>query len=1062
MPSVSTIDLDTGIIAEDGSVSTITATISAAHSKDVTIPLTITGTATVNVDYFTDFTNKGEVKTVAGGNGYGNSQNQLYNPYGVTVDSSGNVYVADHSNQRIVKWAPGATEGISIITGIYPYGIHVDGSGNIYLSDHNNHRVLKYTLSAGSYTQSIVAGGNGQGSGLNQLNYPYGIHVDGSETIYVVDPNNHRIMKWSKDASQGIVVAGGKGQGDALNQLSNPRDLAVDSSGNIYIADRSNHRIVKWAQNAIEGVVVAGGNYGSGLDQLRYPRGIDLNSDNVMFISDTDNHRIIKWIPESISGSVVAGGNGSGSALNQLNVPQDSFISSSGDLYIVDQNNQRVQKVALNPKIVIKAGSTTDVIKFTSITDSSYEFDEKIIVTPSTSTVNATSSITDLKTITITDGSEPPVVSFSISSTTINENSSTDVVLTASMPSLAGKPIEVPFTISGTASETTEFTVSATSINIPEGSNKGTISVSTNGLDDTDVELVETIIFTYGTPVNATITETDATLNLLSDDNPILNSIEYNKTSFAEHESVKITATISEAHAKDINIPVLLSGDATQESDYTLDFTNKGLVTVLAGGRSNGNNLNQLYDPRNISIDKFGNIYVADFSNRRIMKWAPEALEGELIYSGIYPWGIHVDENENIYVSDLHRHKVLKLTLSNGSYAETTIAGNGNGGSDLNQLHYPYGIHVDESDNVYIADSHNHRIVKWGPGASQGVVVAGGNNNGNELNQLYYPYEVAVDSSNNIYVGDYSNRRIMKWAPNASEGVNIIQNTYSYGIDVDSSGNIYASDNNNSVHKYTLRNENYVKTTIAGGNSNGSALNQLNNPHGVYLNSGNIYIVDGNNHRILKVQLYPSIFLKSGSVTGELTINGYEDRTDEGDETIIITPSTSNATNVITNISTPTTLTISDNTISLVQKADPFLGLSKSSVSWGDFDNDGDKDVAIMGVSNDLGAFNDVYRNNEGSFARMNQNFTNLYDGDLSWVDLNKDGYLDLVVSGYNETPQINIYISKNNAQFFEASENDYGLPELFASKMAWGDLDNDGDIDLAITGIDANNNSAT
>ncbi|MEL1231492.1 MAG: FG-GAP-like repeat-containing protein, partial [Candidatus Neomarinimicrobiota bacterium] len=77
-----------------------------------------------------------------------------------------------------------------------------------------------------------------------------------------------------------------------------------------------------------------------------------------------------------------------------------------------------------------------------------------------------------------------------------------------------------------------------------------------------------------------------------------------------------------------------------------------------------------------------------------------------------------------------------------------------------------------------------------------------------------------------------------------------------------------------------------------------------------------------------------------------------------------------------------------------------------------------------------------------------------------SWVDLNKDGYLDLVVSGYNDTPQINIYISQNNAQYFELSENDYGLPELFASKMAWGDLDNDGDMDLAITGINAENNS--
>ena len=144
----------------------------------------------------------------------------------------------------------------------------------------------------------------------------------------------------------------------------------------------------------------------------------------------------------------------------------------------------------------------------------------------------------------------------------------------------------------------------------------------------------------------------------------------------------------------------------------------------------------------------------------------------------------------------------------------------------------------------------------------------------------------------------------------------------------------------------------------------------------------------------------------------------------------------------------------------LIQKDDPFIGLSKSSVSWGDFDNDGDKDVAIMGQSNQSGAFTDIYRNDNGEFSRMNQNFNNLYDGDLSWVDLNKDGFLDLVVSGYNKTPQLNIYISQNDAQFFSKSENDYGLPELFSSKMAWGDLDNDGDIDLAISGIDAENKS--
>ena len=103
-----------------------------------------------------------------------------------------------------------------------------------------------------------------------------------------------------------------------------------------------------------------------------------------------------------------------------------------------------------------------------------------------------------------------------------------------------------------------------------------------------------------------------------------------------------------------------------------------------------------------------------------------------------------------------------------------------------------------------------------------------------------------------------------------------------------------------------------------------------------------------------------------------------------------------------------------------------------------------------------------LYQNLRWSFcSNANQNFANLYGGDLSWVDLNKDGYLDLVVSGYNETPQINIYISKNNGTvLLQHLQMAMVCLSLFASKMAWGDLDNDGDLDLAITGIDANKNS--
>ena len=112
-------------------------------------------------------------------------------------------------------------------------------------------------------------------------------------------------------------------------------------------------------------------------------------------------------------------------------------------------------------------------------------------------------------------------------------------------------------------------------------------------------------------------------------------------------------------------------------------------------------------------------------------------------------------------------------------------------------------------------------------------------------------------------------------------------------------------------------------------------------------------------------------------------------------------------------------------------------------------------DLAIMGQSNSAGAVTAIYKNNEGTFEDTNQELTKVYDGDLSWVDINKDGWLDLVVTGYNEGGKTNIYISSNDGQTFEKSTSEWGIPNAYASKMSWGDLDNDGDIDLALVGID-------
>ncbi|CAF4982535.1 unnamed protein product, partial [Rotaria socialis] len=79
------------------------------------------------------------------------------------------------------------------------------------VSDYSNHRVMKWE--EGAKQGIIVAGVQSQGSGLTQLSYPYGVVVDQSGTVYVVDQGNNRIMAWKKGATEGSIVIGGNGKG---------------------------------------------------------------------------------------------------------------------------------------------------------------------------------------------------------------------------------------------------------------------------------------------------------------------------------------------------------------------------------------------------------------------------------------------------------------------------------------------------------------------------------------------------------------------------------------------------------------------------------------------------------------------------------------------------------------------------------------------------------------------------------------------------------------------------------------------------------------------------------
>ncbi|CAF3860029.1 unnamed protein product [Rotaria sordida] len=146
----------------------------------------------------------------------------------------------------------------------------------------------------------VIAGNNGNGNAANQFNGPMGIYIDvnNGSIIYVVDSSNHRVQRWVIGGTPGTTVAGGNSNGTALNQLNSPRAVISDSNGNLYISDTNNHRIVMWTSGATVGILIAGtsGVQGSTATTLKYPNGITFDANKNLYVADSNNFRIQKYI----------------------------------------------------------------------------------------------------------------------------------------------------------------------------------------------------------------------------------------------------------------------------------------------------------------------------------------------------------------------------------------------------------------------------------------------------------------------------------------------------------------------------------------------------------------------------------------------------------------------------------------------------------------------------------------------------------------------------------------------------------------------------------------------
>ena len=232
---------------------------------------------------------------VAGGNGEGSRADQLSHPSSMIVDKeTDSLFICDCGNSRVVQWSrrKGTTSGETIIGNICIGALTMDDQRFLYISHSDG--VTRYRV--GETIGTVVAGGNGVGNDLNQLNHPTYVTVDRDHSVYVSDWYNHRVMKWKKGAKEGIVVAGDRGEGYGLRQLHAPREVLVDSSGTAYVADYGNHRVTRWHEGAAEGNVIVGGHdRGGRANQFNQPLGLSFDQHGNLYVADCHNHRVQRF-----------------------------------------------------------------------------------------------------------------------------------------------------------------------------------------------------------------------------------------------------------------------------------------------------------------------------------------------------------------------------------------------------------------------------------------------------------------------------------------------------------------------------------------------------------------------------------------------------------------------------------------------------------------------------------------------------------------------------------------------------------------------------------------------